>query len=205
MAAPGSQPVLEDAPTSQRPRSWAARKWHSIRAWCGYAWFMTLGTFLPLPMLLFGYVMNITILGTPVAQQIYRFAIFSATFGQEPPGKEKLAEHAEASDKKPFAERTRPYSPPGILEKRGRPVATWLRWVWFVFAGWWLGALWVVFAWAVLLLPYPFLDMIRDRLAELPSVMTLAMPAPRRGSTPESPLNRDRQIGLGVAEVPGKS
>jgi hypothetical protein len=136
---------------------------------------MTLGTFLPLPMLLFGYVMNVTILGAPVAQQIYRFAIFSATFGQEPPGKEKLAERAEASDKQPFAERIRPYSPPGVLERRGRPVTTLLRSVWFVFAGW-----------AVLLLPYPFLDMIRDRLAELPSVMTLAMPAPRSASRPEA-------------------
>jgi uncharacterized membrane protein YccF (DUF307 family) len=144
---------------------------------------MTLGTFLPLPMLLFGYVMNLTILGAPIAQQIYRFAIFSTTFGQEPPGKEKLAQRAEASEKKPFAERIRPYSPPGILEKRGQPVATWLRWVWFVLAGWWLGALWVVFAWAVLLLPYPFLDLIRDRLAELPSVMTLATPAASTGST----------------------
>jgi hypothetical protein len=48
-----------------------------------------------------------------------------------------------------------------------------------VFVGWWLGALWTVLAWSVLLLPYPFPDLIRSLLADLPSVMTLAPPAPR--------------------------
>jgi hypothetical protein len=50
---------------------------------------------------------------------------------------------------------------------------------WFVFAGWLLGALWTVLAWSVLLLPYPFPGLIRSLLADLPSVMTLAPPAPR--------------------------
>jgi hypothetical protein len=34
----------------------------------------------------------------------------------------------------------------------------------------------VTIAWSVLLLPYPFLDVIRNLLADLPSVMTLAYP-----------------------------
>ena len=51
-----------------------------------------------------------------------------------------------------------------------------LRIVWFVLVGWWLGLIWVVIAWSVLLLPYPFIGMIRDLLADLPSVMTLGMP-----------------------------
>ena len=42
--------------------------------------------------------------------------------------------------------------------------------------GWWLGALWTGLAWSVLLLPYPFPDLIRSLLADLPSVMTLAPP-----------------------------
>jgi hypothetical protein len=47
----------------------------------------------------------------------------------------------------------------------------------------------VVLAWAVVLLPYPFLDMIRDRLSELPFVMTLAMPAPPTDSTHQHATN----------------
>ena len=58
-------------------------------------------------------------------------------------------------------------------------MAVWLRVVWFVFVGWWLGAIWVVLSWAILLAPYPFLDTIKELLSELPSVMTLATPAPR--------------------------
>lgn len=146
-------------------------------SWLGYAWFMTFGTVLPLPLLLIGYVGEMTIVGAPLARQICRFAIFITTFGQDPPGKEKLAERN--SEKKPFAERIRPYSPPGRLEKRGRPVSMWLRVVWFVSVGWWLGALWVCLAWSVLLLPYPFLGLIRALLADLPSVTTLAMPTTR--------------------------
>ena len=36
----------------------------------------------------------------------------------------------------------------------------------------------MILAWSVLLLPYPLLDVIRDLLDELPSVMTLAFPKP---------------------------
>lgn len=137
---------------------------------------MTFGTFLPLPIFLLGYAINVTIVGAPAARQAYRLAIFTCTLGQDPPGKEKLAKNKQ---KKPLAERVRPYSPPGILEKRGRPVSTWLRVIWFVFVGWWLGALWVVLSWMILLAPYPFVDMIKELLSELPSVMTLATTASR--------------------------
>src|SRR5262249_19556159 len=83
------------------------------------------------------------------------------------------------SDRKPLAERIRPFSPPGFLERRGRPVAMGLRVVWFVLIGWWAGGVWVVIAWSVLLFPYPLLDLIRSLLDDLPSVMTLAYPQPQ--------------------------
>jgi hypothetical protein len=47
---------------------------------------------------------------------------------------------------------------------------------WFLLVGWWLGAVWTALAWSVLLLPYPFPDLIRSLLADLPSVMTLGPP-----------------------------
>jgi hypothetical protein len=50
------------------------------------------------------------------------------------------------------------------------------RVAWFLLVGWWLGAAWTGLAWSVLLLPYPFPDLIRSLLADLPSVMTLAQP-----------------------------
>jgi uncharacterized membrane protein YccF (DUF307 family) len=145
---------------------------------------MTFGTFLPLPMFLLGYLMNVTLVGAPLAQGMYRLAVYTTTLGQEPPRKERLA-GKEKTQKKPVAERIRPYSPPGRLEKRGQPVAVWLRVVWFSCVGWWLGAIWVVLSWAILLAPYPFLDTIRELLSELPSVMTLATPTP--GQTQRDP------------------
>jgi len=112
---------------------------------------------------------------------VYRFGIFLTTLGQQPPGEEKLkarADEGAKKGKKPLFERIRPYSPPGWLERRGTPVGLAGRVGWFVFVGWWLGGLWVVLAWSVLLLPYPLLDVIRGLLEELPSVMTLAFPKP---------------------------
>jgi hypothetical protein len=66
---------------------------------------------------------------------------------------------------------------PGILERRGKPAVLPFRVLWFLFVGWWLGALWVVLSWSVLLVPYPFLDTVAALLDDLPSVMTLAYPA----------------------------
>jgi uncharacterized membrane protein YccF (DUF307 family) len=163
-------------------RLWSAARLR-VRAsgpFLGYLWFMTLGTFLPLPIFLAGYVVHVTLVGAPLAWRIYGVATFMATFGQQPPGKDRLAARTQGKDKKPFVERIRPYSPPGLLERRGSPVAKWLRIVWFVLVGWWLGALWVGLAWSVLLLPYPLLEMIHALLGELPSVMTLAYPVQKQ-------------------------
>jgi uncharacterized membrane protein YccF (DUF307 family) len=148
------------------------------KKWAGYGWFMSFGTFLPLPVFLGGYLVNVTLVGAPLARRIYRFALFLPTLGQSPPGQEKLKARSAASDRKPLAERIRPFSPPGFLERRGRPVAMGLRVVWFVLIGWWAGGIWVVIAWSVLLFPYPLLDLIRSLLEDLPSVMTLAYPQP---------------------------
>jgi hypothetical protein len=150
-----------------------ARNWKSL---AGYGWFMTGGTFLPLPIFLGAYLVDVTLIGTPLARRIYPLGLFFSTMGQPPPGQDKLKERTEAGDKKPFVERIRPYSPPGFIERRGKPVPMPLRIAWFVLVGWWLGAIWVILAWSVLLLPYPLLDVIRGLLAELPSVMTLAWP-----------------------------
>ena len=151
---------------------------HSSKSWAGYGWFMTFGTFLPLPIFIGGYLVNMTLVGAPLARRIYGFAVFLSTFGQAPPGQDKI-EARGGGDKKPFVERIRPYSPPGFLERRGKPVSMLARVVWFVVVGWWLGGLWVVLAWSVLLLPYPLLDLIRGLLDDLPSVMTLAWPEPK--------------------------
>ncbi len=146
--------------------------------WAGYGWFMSFGTILPLWIFLSGYVVHVTLVGAPLARRIYRLGIWTSTLGQEPPGKEKLDARRAKSTKKPLFERIRPYSPPGILERRDRPVSLPARVVWFVLAGWWLGAVWVVVSWSVFLLPYPLFDAVRNLLAELPSVMTLSQPAP---------------------------
>ena len=154
----------------------------SARSWGGYIWFMSFGTILPLPVFLLGYLAHLTFVGAPLAKHAYRFGIFLSTLGQRPPGADRLeSRHAgkeEEGDekKKPFAERIRDHAPPGWVEGRDRPFSTRVRAVWFVFVGWWLGAVWTGHAWSVLLLPYPFPDLIRKLLADLPSVLTLAPP-----------------------------
>jgi uncharacterized membrane protein YccF (DUF307 family) len=139
---------------------------------------MSFGTFLPLPVFLLGYVAQLTFVGIPLARRAFRFGIFLSTLGQKPPGADKLASrHSEAKEaeerKKPFAERIRAKAPPGWVERRGRPFGKPARAAWFVLVGWWLGALWTGLAWSVLLLPYPFPELIRKLLADLPSVVTL--------------------------------
>jgi len=151
----------------------------SAKHWFGYGWFMSFGTLLPLGVFLGSYIVHLTLLGAPVARTADRFGIWLSTFGQEPPGKEKLEARKADSAKKPFAERVRDHSPPGMLERRGKPVPLPLRALWFVLVGWWLGAIWVLLSWSVLLAPYPFLDTVHALLAELPSVMTLAYPRGR--------------------------
>ena len=118
------------------------------------------------------------LVGAPLARQIYRLGIWTSTLGQDPPGKEKMDARLNAPGKKPFFERVRPYSPPGLLERRGRPVSLAVRVVWFVLVGWWLGVVWVVISWSPFLLPYFFVVRVpAGLLSEVPSVMTLAWPA----------------------------
>jgi uncharacterized membrane protein YccF (DUF307 family) len=150
----------------------------SLRSWGGYIWFMSFGTILPLPVFLGGYLAELTFVGAPVARYAYRFGIFLSTLGQKPPGADRLESRHEDHDdeKKPFAERVRAHAPPGWVEGRATPVPRRTRWLWFAFVGWWLGALWTGLAWSVLLLPYPFPDLIRKLLADLPSVMRLSPP-----------------------------
>jgi uncharacterized membrane protein YccF (DUF307 family) len=153
----------------------------SARHWGGYAWFMSFGTFLPLPVFIAGYLAHLTFVGAPLARRAYRLGIFLSTLGQRPPGADKLdarhkREEGGEEPKKPFAERIRTYAPPGWVERHGGPFGTVARVAWFVFVGWWLGGVWTMLAWSVLLLPYPFPDLIRKLLADLPSVMTLAAP-----------------------------
>jgi uncharacterized membrane protein YccF (DUF307 family) len=148
----------------------------AAKHWAGYGWFMSFGTFLPLVIFLCSYVVHVTLVGAPIARMGNRFGIWVSTFGQEPPGKEKLEARASAKEKPPFAERVRRYSPAIFLERRGRPVSTPVRALWFVFVGWWLGAIWVLISWSVFLAPYPFLDTVATLLDELPTVMTLAYP-----------------------------
>jgi hypothetical protein len=148
----------------------------SAKHWFGYGWFMSFGTILPLVVFLGSYVVHLTLVGAPIARWLNGFGIWLSTFGQEPPGKEKLEARTTEPGKKPFAERVREKGPPGWLERRGKPVPGAVRAVWFVLVGWWLGAVWVVISWSVFLVPYPFLDTVRALLDELPSVMTLAYP-----------------------------
>jgi hypothetical protein len=157
-------------PPKSKPRAAKAKSWG------GYAWFMSFGTLLPLPIFLCGYLWQLTFVGAGVAREMFRFGIFLSTLGQKPPGEDKLEARSEGKDKKPFAQRIRDHAPPGWVERHGRPLPMIVRVPWFVLAGWWLGALWVVLAWSVLLLPYPFPQLIRDLLADLSSVMTLAWP-----------------------------
>jgi hypothetical protein len=153
----------------------------SAQHWGGYIWFMSFGTFLPLPVFVSGYIAQLTFVGTPLARRAYRFGIFLSTLGQKPPGADKLESRHEKEQeggekKKPFAERIRAYAPPGWVERRGGPFETHTRTFWFVFVGWWFGGVWTLLAWSVLLLPYPFPELIRKLLADLPSVMALGRP-----------------------------
>ncbi len=168
--------------TGAAPEDKKGRRRQRVRAWGGYAWFMSFGTFLPLPVFIVGYLAQLTFVGVPLARRAYRFGIFLSTLGQRPPGADKLEsrleqeEDGEEEKKKPFAERVRAYAPPGWVERRGTPFGTLARVAWFVLVGWWLGGLWTLLAWSVLLLPYPFPDLIRKLLEDLPSVMLLGPP-----------------------------
>jgi uncharacterized membrane protein YccF (DUF307 family) len=170
--------------------------------WAGYVWFMSLGTILPLIVFLLGYVVNVTLVGAPLARVMYRSGIWLATLGQEPPGQDKFearktakevkeAEAGEGSGKSSLKDRIWRFSPPAVLERRGQPVSMPLRAVWFVFVGWWLGAAWVVLAWTLFLLPYPMLDAVGGLLARVPSVMTLAWRATAPSSAvPQAEVRR---------------
>ena len=158
----------------------SGRARHAVQSgahWAGYGWYMTFGTFIPLFIFLAGYVVHLTLIGAPLARWIYRLGIWTSTLGQDPPGKDKVEARISGKGKKPFYERVLPYSPPGWLERRGRPVHSGMRMVWFLLVGWWLGAVWVVISWSPFLLPYPLFDVVEGLLAEVPSVMTLAWPA----------------------------
>jgi uncharacterized membrane protein YccF (DUF307 family) len=165
---------MDDTP-SKRERARTAIR--SGEHWAGYGWFMSFGTVIPLLTFLGGYVVHVTLVGAPLARRIYRFGIWTSTLGQDPPGKEKMeAKLSSGTGKKPFFERVRPYSPPGWIERRGKPVAMPIRIAWFVLAGWWLGAVWVVLSWSPFLLPYPLFDTVAELLSQVPCVMTLAWP-----------------------------
>jgi hypothetical protein len=175
-AQPAPEPPMR---SSERPKAGRVAR---AKAWGGYAWFMSFGTLGPLPIFLLGYLWNVTLVGAPVARELYRFGLFFSTMGQPPPGEEKLKARQDGG-KKSFVEKVNERSPAGWVERRGRPVPPSVRVVWFVLVGWWLGLVWVVLAWSVLLLPYPFLGMIRELLDDLPSVLTLAEPEASAGSS----------------------
>lgn len=164
--------MSEKEPTAQEE----GKRGRRARAWGGYAWFMSFGTFLPLPVFVGGYLAELTFVGAPLARRAYHFGIFLSTLGQRPPGADRLeARHdGDEKKKKPFAERIRAHAPPGWVERRGEPFSFVVRAAWFAFVGWWFGGVWTLLAWSVLLLPYPFPELIRKLLADLPSVMTLA-------------------------------
>jgi len=157
--------------------------------WAGYGWFMSFGTVLPLLIFLGGYLVHLTLVGAPIARRIYRFGIWTSTLGQDPPGKEKMEARLTGGDKPPFYVRVRPYSPPGWIEKRGRPFSMPVRVVWFILVGWWLGVVWVVISWSPFLLPYPLFDAVASLLREVPSTMTLAWPetVPPQATSPTTP------------------
>jgi hypothetical protein len=168
--------VTETHPTTPDDK----KRGRSVRSWGGYAWFMSFGTFLPLPIFVGGYLAHLTFVGAPLAGRAYAFGIFLSTLGQRPPGADKLESHHEEAEakakKQPFAERVRAYAPPGWVERRAEPYPFGARAGWFCFVGWWLGGVWTLLAWSVLLLPYPFPELIRKLLRDLPSVMTLGPP-----------------------------
>src|SRR5215475_3741731 len=135
----------------RRPRSVGTSSKH----WACYGWFMSFGTFLPLVVFLGSYLVRLTLVGARIARAANGFGIWLSTFGQEPPGKDKLEARQGEGNKKSIVERIRPYSPPGCIERRGRPFALWQRSLWFIFVGWWLGAIWVLLSWSVLLMRTP--------------------------------------------------
>ena len=147
---------------------------------------MSLGTVLPLLLFFAGYVLHLTLVGGPISRQIYSFGVWTATLGQPPPKRNKPEPEKPPTDKKPFLERIRPYTPTDRLRRRGRPLAFPLRVFWFVLIGWWLGAVWVLLSWSVFLAPYPFLETVNAMLGELPSIMTLAYPEQVTAKTPRS-------------------
>jgi uncharacterized membrane protein YccF (DUF307 family) len=158
-------------------RGTSVSRWStSIKHWAGYGWFVSFGTILALMVFLASYLVHLTLVGPPVARAVNRFGIWLSTFGQEPPGKDRLESRPRDPNKKSFVERIRKYSPPRIIERRDRPFSSWQPAVWFVLVGWWLGAIWFVVSWSVFFAPYPFLDTVRDLLNEPPSVMALARP-----------------------------
>jgi hypothetical protein len=161
-----------------QPAHGGDKRFPRTRAWGGYAWFMSFGTFLPLPIFIGGYLAHLTFVGAPLARRAYRFGIYLSTLGQKPPGADRLESRHDKDEerKKPFAERIREKAPPGWVERRAEPFPFAKRAAWFVFVGWWLGGVWTLLAWSVLLLPYPFPELIRKLLKDLPSVMTLGPP-----------------------------
>src|SRR5262245_14757310 len=169
--------AMDDTPY-QSKRERARTVIRSGEHWAGYGWFMSFGTVLPLLIFLGGYVVHVTLVGAPLARRIFRFGIWTSTLGQEPPGKEKMEARlsGSGSGKKPFFERIRPYSPPGWIERRGKPMPIAVRVIWFLVVGWWLGAVWVFVSWSPFLLPYPLFDAVASLLGEAPCVMTLAWP-----------------------------
>ena len=181
----GADPSVDDTSAAEG-RSKRERARSAVETgghWVGYGWFMSFGTVIPLFVFLGGYVVNLTIVGAPLARRIYRYGIWTSTLGQDPPGKDKMDAKMAAGDKKPFFERVRPYLPPGWLERRGRPFSMPVRVVWFFLVGWWLGAVWVVISWSPFLLPYPLLNTVAALLGEVPCTMTLALPAESVGSS----------------------
>jgi hypothetical protein len=123
--------VSESEPTEE------GKHGRPVRAWGGYAWFMSFGTFLPLPVFVGGYLAHLTFVGAPLARRAYRFGIFLSTLGQRPPGADRLeSRHGDDEEKKkPFAERIRAHAPPGWVERRGEPYSFAVRAAWFAFVG----------------------------------------------------------------------
>jgi hypothetical protein len=164
-------------PARVRIPAWASRHGRVARAsGSATAGSCPFGTFLPLLIFLGGYVVHLTLIGAPVARQIYRFGIWTSTLGQEPPGKDRMEARRAASGKKPFFERVRPYMPPAWIAKRSRPFHPAVRTLWYLLVGWWLGFAWVVVSWTPFLVPYPLPEAVSSMLGEVPSVMTLALP-----------------------------
>ena len=91
---------LDEKPPDRRDRVRVIVR--SGERWAAYGWFMSLGTVLPLVTFLVGYVVNLTLVGAPIARRIYELGIWLSTLGQEPPGKEKMDARAAASTKKPL-------------------------------------------------------------------------------------------------------